>query len=634
VLALTHYKNKTDTNPRPVTRTWEQLVESLRKPRVVPCTAETCVGKLCPHKNGQLWSPSSYADGKTRGNENVTALAALVLDIDHVADDALADIEGRLHGRRRIVHSTHGDVPNDRALRVVLALSRPVLASEYPALWRGAVGALDLPGCDPACKAESQMFYMPTVRTGAKYLFLVGEGDPLDVDAMIASAPKVPQLKLVGPSPETGKIEPGNRHASLTSLAGTMRRKGCDEATIYAALVTHNANHCNPPKPDDELREIARDIGKKPAPAQDSGPSYGSTALGDWLGSDEPDDDDSSDWHVRGIVAQDVIGFCAGDMKTGKTMLVEDVSIALARGAETWCGLPIYGRKRVLLMPREDAARTTMKRLWQLSRGHGLRSPHDIAEWLTVDPTSPLDLSNEKHVAALSAACERFDVVFIDSFATAHLGDENSVKDISRALGPARDIAASTKTAIVFIHHYNGKGNPEDKRAVKHRLRGSSAIGAYARHIVGASHGRERGEVQIASAGNLEYQLEPTLIRLARGETEWGKKTLRYELVGNATDLVAEVPRAEIDKLVRFVAKHPDGFKSKNGIFKIYGGNRGTTLGTIDAALRTDALQFANGRIVASTRNHSVPVGTSPVVPGTPPFRGVPEPGDTDPGDE
>ena len=361
-----------------------------------------------------------------------------------------------------------------------------------------------------------------------------------------------------------------------------------------------------------------------PAPAPEW--KYG-TALTDFLGDDEPDDDDSSDWHLRGLIARDVAQLLAGDPKVGKTMIAESWAIALTSGAADWCGFPIYGgRKRVLVMPREDSERTTRVRLWQLARGAGLRRPHDLGNWLEVDPISPLNLANPEHITRLREACKRFDVVIIDSFTTAHTGDENSAKDIAKAMEPAREIAIGTKTAIVFVHHFNGKGNPDDKRSVKHRLRGSSALAGYARHIVGVSHGPERGQLELASDGNLEHQIKPTIFGLVNGTSDEGKKTLSYQLLGLADEVKGAGVR---DQVVALVSASENGFKSASGIVRELGGNKQAILAAVRAELEPiRRLVKRNGRIYSRSsvpepfENRSVPEP----VPGSAPYKGAPEP--------
>lgn len=63
-----------------------------------------------------------------------------------------------------------------------------------------------------------------------------------------------------------GPIANGKRNDTLTSLAGTMRRRGMSEDSIYAALLVEN-QRCDPPLDDDEIRQIAASVGRyRPAP--------------------------------------------------------------------------------------------------------------------------------------------------------------------------------------------------------------------------------------------------------------------------------------------------------------------------------------------------------------------------------
>ncbi len=58
------------------------------------------------------------------------------------------------------------------------------------------------------------------------------------------------------------RIPNGQRDATLTSLAGTMRRRGMDEKAILAALLEENASKCDPPLPDHEVRKIAHSVAR------------------------------------------------------------------------------------------------------------------------------------------------------------------------------------------------------------------------------------------------------------------------------------------------------------------------------------------------------------------------------------
>ena len=60
------------------------------------------------------------------------------------------------------------------------------------------------------------------------------------------------------------RIPSGQRDNTLTSLAGTMRRKRMDENAILAALLEENAAKCDPPLPEHEVRKIAHSVARYP----------------------------------------------------------------------------------------------------------------------------------------------------------------------------------------------------------------------------------------------------------------------------------------------------------------------------------------------------------------------------------
>ncbi|RKY10338.1 MAG: hypothetical protein DRP56_01260, partial [Planctomycetota bacterium] len=61
---------------------------------------------------------------------------------------------------------------------------------------------------------------------------------------------------------DDGPIAAGQRNEKLCSIAGTMRRQGCDEAVIYTALIDINKRRCQPPVAFDELKRIAQSMSR------------------------------------------------------------------------------------------------------------------------------------------------------------------------------------------------------------------------------------------------------------------------------------------------------------------------------------------------------------------------------------
>lgn len=81
---------------------------------------------------------------------------------------------------------------------------------------------------------------------------------PLAIKQLVEDTP---QKRTAAPLPSM--IGEGERNTLLTSLAGTMRRRGASEEAIFAALEVTNQTQVSPPLSDKELRIIAGSIAKK-----------------------------------------------------------------------------------------------------------------------------------------------------------------------------------------------------------------------------------------------------------------------------------------------------------------------------------------------------------------------------------
>jgi P4 family phage/plasmid primase-like protien len=98
----------------------------------------------------------------------------------------------------------------------------------------------------------------------------------LDAEAPIAALPE-PILRLIRDDAPAAlprnmeSLQPvanGRRNATLTSLAGSMRRRGMSVEAIEAALQTDNIKRCDEPLPEAEVRRIAASVGRYPPAVQ------------------------------------------------------------------------------------------------------------------------------------------------------------------------------------------------------------------------------------------------------------------------------------------------------------------------------------------------------------------------------
>ena len=87
-----------------------------------------------------------------------------------------------------------------------------------------------------------------------------------------------------------GAIPDRERNTTLTSLAGTMRRRGLHEDAIAAALLATNAARCKPPLSEAEVYKIAHSVSRYPPGEVPAGHEHGPSPVeqGDERLSSEP----------------------------------------------------------------------------------------------------------------------------------------------------------------------------------------------------------------------------------------------------------------------------------------------------------------------------------------------------------
>jgi putative DNA primase/helicase len=123
-------------------------------------------------------------------------------------------------------------------------------------------------------------------RSGRRYRWAQGRG-PDDIAAAPLPAWAVALMadrhhgRSCHRGPQAGQaggcVREGGRNNVLTSLAGTMRRRGFSVEAIEAALLVENKLRCEPPLHEEEVRVIAASVGGY-APADDAYVVAGATA--------------------------------------------------------------------------------------------------------------------------------------------------------------------------------------------------------------------------------------------------------------------------------------------------------------------------------------------------------------------
>jgi hypothetical protein len=145
---------------------------------------------LADKRGAPGWAFSLGRDDRRR-REDIEQLTAVVLDIDGAAPGSLERCGDALAagGTVALLHTTHSHRAELERFRVIIALSRPVTLDEFAIIAPHAAAAVPVE-VDPGSFDGTHNWRQPSHAAGAPYAWRAIDGAPLDVDALIASAPK------------------------------------------------------------------------------------------------------------------------------------------------------------------------------------------------------------------------------------------------------------------------------------------------------------------------------------------------------------------------------------------------------------------------------------------------------------
>lgn len=324
---------------------------------------------------------------------------------------------------------------------------------------------------------------------------LVATGRPIDIVTVEAEIDSAGHLEAIGGVAFLGEL--------------TLRVPTTDNVVAYAEIVrdrhllrklmlSAGAVIANAPNFADDAGEyIAETIAglqriaeeQRTVPVEDQRPRW-CVPLIEFLGDQEPDDDDSVDWIIRDILPRGEAGIIAGPPKCGKTWAMLDLGICVSLGLP-WMGTfdnTMGEPARVLALAFEDGQRRLRKRVWELARTSG-RTPNDktMQAHLSVS-REPLSLPGDER--ALAAELKRWkpSLVLIDNLTRVMAGDQNAIKDAKRFSDLWCRLCTDVGAAIVFLHHTSKVGpiRPDQRNAGDpfELIRGSGDLVASARHLV------------------------------------------------------------------------------------------------------------------------------------------------------
>lgn len=249
-----------------------------------------------------------------------------------------------------------------------------------------------------------------------------------------------------------------------------------------------------------------------------SGHDFYPPTLQEWAQSVR--NDPAPKWIVKDLIPSDNLVLISGHPKDSKKTWLG-----------MWLGLTAANMDtRVLYIYREGARRPTLQRFDALAAGLMIMQPYAFNNlffhhrgnfWLD-------DLEQVKN-AVKFVKKHSIKLLFIDTFAKSVMSDENSSKDVGRAIHATERLRDAGAT-VVLIHHLRKQGHalsngttglPEPDKD----LRGSSALaGAYETHLAVRS-----------------YQGGSPILLVGGKEAEWKAYDYSYNFVTGNDDILEKV---------------------------------------------------------------------------------------------
>lgn len=322
---------------------------------------------------------------------------------------------------------------------------------------------------------------------------------------------------------EQTTIAEGSRNATLTSIAGSLRRRCLNETTLTAAMLTINKQMCNPPLKDDEVQRIAKSVSRySPSPQTPLNQHLPSAAVIVTLSDVQAEE---VRWLWRDRIPLGKLAFIEGDPGLGKSWCSLAIAHAVTRG------LPLPGDEedaemkrtpaKVLLLTAEDGLADTIR-----PRLEGMGADLTLVKILTGVRDTKGEEQHLSLVHDLSAVDEAlteggFALVVIDPL-NAYLGiDLDTHKDsaLRSVLTPLTRLAERRGVALICIRHLTKSA----KDQAIYRGQGSIGYTAAARvvHLIGVNPHNPHERVIVCIKNNLAQLPLPLGFEVNEGRFLW-----------------------------------------------------------------------------------------------------------------
>lgn len=197
---------------------FDGLAQALKESSFIPRASSKIDGLTA-----LMISPAIYEEGQSRSVENAIGAEFTALDFDAGDWTVFAAASWcRVRSLAHIVHTTRRSRPQHHRFRMVLPFSRRIAREEYPRVWTALDGEIPAQ-VDQATKDISRLSIFPHLWEGAFNWFLSEDGEPLDVDKLLAAhrPPRAP----ISPTTACSSVPVERPRVGTAYAAAALRRE-------------------------------------------------------------------------------------------------------------------------------------------------------------------------------------------------------------------------------------------------------------------------------------------------------------------------------------------------------------------------------------------------------------------------
>jgi len=301
-------------------------------------------------------------------------------------------------------------------------------------------------------------------------------------------------------------IKEGNRNASFTRIAGSLRARGYSVEDIFS-LLKSRASEVD--FDGNELKTICESVGRY----ERGSVSENASSIESFL-----EDIEQVEWICEPIIAKKTIGFTAGLPETMKTWILIDLAVESAKGGGMWLNRFLCRPAKVLFIDQERFKGETQRRFKAVIAAKNLQ-PKDLRGSLFIrcGTTTRLNLPQSFDAFRKELSEIRPDLVIIDSFAAFHTAEENNRQSIQEVLERVKQLRNEFGCAFVFIHHENKfafRGKEEDREPSIAEMSGSVAIPAVAEFVLTVRRQNSESSFVYHTKSTLASTISPFLVKV------------------------------------------------------------------------------------------------------------------------